>query len=154
MELTRREQDVLDLIGQGKGCDDIASELEIAPLTVRKHRSNMLAKLGHHSTAQLVAHAVASRPASCGVFTEQDLDESLSRREREIFHLIAGGLTSKEIARRIDISPSTVRKHRERVMRKLGAHHVADIIGLAEALRLRRTSTDPGESEVCSVSVD
>jgi DNA-binding CsgD family transcriptional regulator len=43
------------------------------------------------------------------------------------------GLTSKEIARRLDLSPLTVRKHRQNGMRRLGAHTVAELIIRARA---------------------
>lgn len=56
--LTQREQQVMQLIGQGLGCDEIAARLAITPLTVRKHRSNIMAKTGLAHSAQLRALAV------------------------------------------------------------------------------------------------
>ncbi len=44
----------------------------------------------------------------------------LTVREREVLNLIAEGLTNKEIARRINISPATVKAHVERIIAKLG----------------------------------
>lgn len=127
MHLTKREQDVLALVSLGMRCGDIADELGITTYTVRKHRSNVQAKLGRHGTAQLVAHAVRAG----GIVPLQPVAAAdvavLSPREREILELVAGGLTSKQVARSMGISPGTVRKHRERLMRKLDAHHVADL---------------------------
>jgi len=41
--------------------------------------------------------------------------------------LIADGLSTKEIARQLAISPSTVDVHRRNIMRKVGLHKVADL---------------------------
>ena len=55
--LTRRQQDVLRLLAQGMGQDDIARELFISSKTVASHIQNLLPKLGVHSRAQAVALA-------------------------------------------------------------------------------------------------
>lgn len=44
----------------------------------------------------------------------------LSTREREVLHLIAEGLSAKEVASRLEISTKTVEAHRTSLMRKLG----------------------------------
>ena len=51
----------------------------------------------------------------------------LSAREREVLQLLAEGLSSPEIGRRLFIATSTVETHRRNVMRKLGIHSVADL---------------------------
>lgn len=58
-------------------------------------------------------------------------DVDLSRREREVLHWVAGGLTSKAIARRIGLSPYTVDMHIAQAMRKLGARTRSEAAGLA-----------------------
>lgn len=45
---------------------------------------------------------------------------SLSGREKEVLHRISRGASNKEVARALEISPSTVRTHVESVFRKLG----------------------------------
>lgn len=45
---------------------------------------------------------------------------SLTGREREVLSLVAEGLTNKEIARRLDVSPATIKAHVERIIAKLG----------------------------------
>jgi DNA-binding NarL/FixJ family response regulator len=58
--LTPREQEILKLLAQGKSGDRIATELEIAPLTVRTHIRNLMAKLGVHSRLEAVTYALSS----------------------------------------------------------------------------------------------
>ncbi len=56
---------------------------------------------------------------------------SLTAREREVLRGIARGLTNKDIATELGISPRTVETHRESLMRKLGIRHVAGLTKLA-----------------------
>lgn len=49
-----------------------------------------------------------------------DLSKILTEREQEVVELVAEGLTNKEIARRLEISPATVKVHVERLIGKLG----------------------------------
>lgn len=60
--------------------------------------------------------------------------ESLTRREQQILALIAAGATGTEVARRLYISPLTVRKHRENLMRKLEVHNTAELVAYAVRL--------------------
>lgn len=61
---------------------------------------------------------------------------ALSAREREVFHLIVEGLTTKEIAKRLDISPKTAENHRGRILDKLGARNSAELVRYASRKRL------------------
>ncbi|MGQ2924046.1 MAG: response regulator transcription factor [Hydrogenophaga sp.] len=54
-------------------------------------------------------------------------DAALTAREAEILHFIAHGLTSKQIARELNISPYTVNTHRDNLRRKLGVHNGAQL---------------------------
>lgn len=56
---------------------------------------------------------------------------SLTNREREVFQLTAEGMTSREVAGRLSISPRTVEKHRDNLMTKLGVHNQAELIRYA-----------------------
>lgn len=51
----------------------------------------------------------------------------LSDREREVLQLLAEGLTSPGIGKRLFIATSTVETHRRSIMRKLAIHSVADL---------------------------
>lgn len=56
---------------------------------------------------------------------------SLTSREREIFELCVTGYSTPTIARQLSISPRTVETHRCRILRKLNAHSVVDLVRLA-----------------------
>jgi DNA-binding NarL/FixJ family response regulator len=55
----------------------------------------------------------------------------LSAREREVLHLIADGLSAKEIAVKLGISSKTVEAHRTSLMRKLGARKATELVRYA-----------------------
>jgi FixJ family two-component response regulator len=65
--------------------------------------------------------------------------ESLTPREREVFALVAAGLLNKLIADRLGAAEATVKIHRGRVMEKMGADSVADLVKMAERLGLEPT---------------
>ena len=70
--------------------------------------------------------------------------ESLTPREREVFALVAAGLLNKVIADRLGAAEATVKIHRGRVMEKLGADSVADLVRMAERLGLPSSAAIPG----------
>lgn len=61
----------------------------------------------------------------------EDPAELLTSRQREILQLIAEGLSSKEIAQRLDLSVKTVDTHRGQLMERLGIHGVAGLVRYA-----------------------
>jgi two-component system response regulator NreC len=52
----------------------------------------------------------------------------LTRRETEVLRLLAGGRVNKEVASILGISVRTVETHRARIMRKLDAHSIGDLV--------------------------
>jgi DNA-binding NarL/FixJ family response regulator len=56
---------------------------------------------------------------------------TLSTREREVLHLIADGMSAKEIASSLGISTKTVEAHRTSLMRKLGARKATELVRYA-----------------------
>ena len=62
------------------------------------------------------------------VFDIGNNDVPLTKREEEILRLIVSGQTNKQIARRLSRSERTVEYHRNRLMRKVGAHNAAQLV--------------------------
>jgi pimeloyl-ACP methyl ester carboxylesterase/DNA-binding CsgD family transcriptional regulator len=56
-DLTEREREVLELIAQGLGNDDIAQRLAISPKTVRNHITSIFGKLAATTRAQAIVRA-------------------------------------------------------------------------------------------------
>jgi two-component system response regulator NreC len=61
---------------------------------------------------------------------------SLSPREREVLHLVVDGLSTKEIARRLEITVKTAENHRCRILEKLDVRNSAELVRYAMRKRL------------------
>lgn len=61
----------------------------------------------------------------------------LTPREKDIFDRLALGMQNKMVALELDISPRTVELHRARIMEKLGAASLSDLVRLALSLENR-----------------
>jgi two-component system response regulator NreC len=59
--LTQREKETLQLLAEGKSNKEVATVLNVSPLTVDTHRSNLMQKLSLHSTAEIVLYAVRKK---------------------------------------------------------------------------------------------
>lgn len=66
----------------------------------------------------------------------QERLDSLTQRERDVLLPLVQGFTTKEIARQLDISIKTVDLYRSRVMKRMQAERLADLVGMAIAARL------------------
>lgn len=60
----------------------------------------------------------------------------LTRREKEVLELIAGGMTNNEIAEKIFVSASTVDTHRKNLLAKMSAKNTAELVKLAFLYKL------------------
>src|SRR5205085_1490603 len=56
---------------------------------------------------------------------------TLSRREREVLELVAAGLSTRDIATRLELGPRTVETHRVHVLRKLRLKGAVDVVRFA-----------------------
>jgi DNA-binding NarL/FixJ family response regulator len=119
------EEYVLQLVQAGAagylGKDSATSELIAAVKTLSEGR-------GYFSpqAAKVLAESV-QRP-------QRRLDDpygDLTAREREVFHLMIQGLSTKLIARQLDISVKTAENHRVRVLNKLDVHNAAELVRYA-----------------------
>lgn len=62
---------------------------------------------------------------------------ALTAREKQVMALVAAGLMNKQIAFQLSLSEITVKIHRGNAMRKMGAKSLADLVKMAEALKLQ-----------------
>ncbi len=69
--------------------------------------------VARHVIAQATGKNMSARTTSAGV-------SELTDREQEVLQLVAEGLTNKQIAQRLVISPATAKTHLARIMQKLG----------------------------------
>ena len=67
----------------------------------------------------------------------------LSPREREVMALVVSGRLNKQIGGELDISVITVKTHRGKVMHKMKADSLADLVNMAAKLRLRSSPPKP-----------
>lgn len=61
----------------------------------------------------------------------REVEPKLSTREREVLQFIVEGLPNKQVAERLRLSVRTVEKHRQRVMRKVGAKRATELVKIA-----------------------
>ncbi len=89
----------------------------------------------------VVAGQVYLSPSIANIAVEDYVNDSAKRapscaavltsREREVVQLLAEGKTTRQAARCLHLSPKTIEAHRRRVMSKLGAESLADLIRYA-----------------------
>ena len=104
--------------------DSDPTELGLAIDAIQRGDSFLSPKVAGGIMARAVRGDSMPMSESCA------LDE-LTKREREVFQLLALGKANKEVAAMLSLSVGTVKKHRENLQRKLDCHSPADIARLA-----------------------
>ena len=89
------------------------------------------------AVAAAVERDLARRDGDVIVQDQQTRYARLSEREQQVMRLAIEGLMNKQIAFQLGISEITVKIHRGRVMRKMGAHSFAELVRMAETLGIR-----------------
>ena len=67
---------------------------------------------------------------------KKDPYTTLTAREQEVMRMLAEGLTAKDVAKKLYISPKTVENHRTNLMKKLGLNSTVELIRYAARLGL------------------
>jgi RNA polymerase sigma factor (sigma-70 family) len=68
--------------------------------------------------------------------------ESLTPRQRDVFALVVAGLLNKQVGAQLGISEKTVKVHRGRIMERMGAESLADLVRMATRLGIRPEVAD------------
>jgi two-component system, NarL family, response regulator NreC len=99
--------------------DDLVAAIRV----VSQGNVFLYASLARYLVNEVVNQTDAGLPASAG--------EKLTPREHEVLTCIAEGQTNREIAEKLVISPKTVDRHRENIMRKLNMHNRVELVRYA-----------------------
>lgn len=88
-------------------------------------------------------------PLMRAVWTLSDLSDvrpykPMTRREREIVSLLADGLTSKEIARKLDLSYRTIEVYRAKLLKKFGARNTGGLFHTLSGIDTVHVVSQPG----------
>lgn len=136
-ELARASRDIPTIVISGHG--DI-------PMTVRAMKAGAISFLTKPLREQELLDAVYAglakdRERLNREARARDLRaryESLTAREREIFPLVTAGRLNKQIAAEVGLSEVTVKVHRHKLMVKLNAKSLPDLVRMADDLGIRR----------------
>lgn len=84
-----------------------------------------------------VSHTTQPRDDNVTLQELQARVDSLTERQREVMEFAASGLSNKEIALRLHISPRTVENHRAWMMERMQARNLAELVHMVMRLNTR-----------------
>lgn len=87
----------------------------------------------HDQLLASVERAMQGLPELPSAIGTRPTATTLSSREREVMALVVDGMDNRGIGEKLGISPRTVEVHKSRLMGKLGARNLAELIRIAQA---------------------
>jgi FixJ family two-component response regulator len=117
------------------------------PLSVRAMKAGAIEFLTKPVAPDALIQAVREALAldAAGLAARRELAElrrrhaSLTPRERETLRLVIGGLLNKQIADELGVSEIMAKTHKRKVMEKMAARSLPDLVRQAERLRIEKT---------------
>jgi two-component system response regulator FixJ len=94
----------------------------------------------HDQLLESVQRAMRELPPEREAIGTRPVPTTLSSREREVMALVIEGMDNRGIGEKLGISPRTVEVHKSRVMTKLGARNLAELVRIAQAGQPGRSS--------------
>jgi len=88
------------------------------------------------SVQQALSRADSHQNQSAGQARVQRLLESLTPREKDVLLPLVQGYTNREIAEQLGVSIKTIDLYRSRVMKRMQAEHLPELVGMAIAAGL------------------
>jgi FixJ family two-component response regulator len=129
----RTDMPIIFITGQG----DI-------PATVQAMKGGAVEFLTKPFGTEVLLGAIESAIQRSRVYTAEQMElqllrdryESLSRREHDVMRLVVAGFLNKQVGAELEISEITVKAHRGRVMRKMKARSLAELVRIAARVGL------------------
>jgi two-component system response regulator DesR len=135
VRFTPLDREILRLAALGYTNPEIGARVHLSRDTVKQHTRVLYARLGVRGRAGAVHVA-----RQLGAIPPQP-EGRVSPREQDVLRALATGATNAEIARRLGLSPHTVKQHTCSIYRKLGARNRAQA-----AVRIPRMGISPDPS--------
>ena len=82
-----------------------------------------------------IHHDIQYRQRNSELLAIRKRRERLTKREQQVFELVVTGMLNKQIAFQLGITEKTIKVHRARIMQKMEAQSLADLVRLSEQLK-------------------